>query len=239
MCAQALIDHGATVVISARKAEPARLATQALQRHGSCEFVEVDLAAPGGVDVLAEAMRSRFKTLDIVVNNAGVTWGAPLEAYPASAWARVLQLDVAVPFQLSVALLPLLRSGAARRPPARIVNIGSIDGHAVGPFDNYAYQVAKAGVHQLTRMLAHRLGQEQITVNCIAPGPIRTDMTARVLEEDGASMAATVPLRRIAEPDDIAGALVYLTSRAGAFVTGAVVPVDGGASIATWGPERD
>jgi NAD(P)-dependent dehydrogenase (short-subunit alcohol dehydrogenase family) len=169
------------------------------------------------------------------VNSAGVTWGAPLEEYPSRAWSKVLNLDLAVPFKVVQASLDLLAAAAQPASPARIINIGSVDGHSVGPFDNYAYQAAKAGLHHLTRVLASRLGARGITVNCIAPGPIRTDMTAETLDRAESQIVATGALPRLADPVDIAGALVYLASRAGAFVTGSVIAVDGGLSVSRWG----
>lgn len=233
MCAQALLDHGASVIVTSRRAPRGNDALRELARRGPCELIAADLSSGEGVAMLAAALRERLDALDIVVNNAGVTWGAPFDEYPAAAWTRVLQLDVAAPFQVVQATAGLLRAAARADDPARVVNIGSVDGHAVSRFENYAYPPSKAALHHLTRMLAVRLAPEHITVNCIAPGPVATKMTAGLLEEHP-EIAAANPLGRLAEPDDIAGALVYLTARAGAYVTGAVIPVDGGVAIPTW-----
>ena len=235
ICAGALLDHGAEVIITTRRAEAADQAVAELSQRGACTAIVADLAGEEGVAALGEELDRRLDALHILVNNAGVTWGAPLEEYPAAAWAKVLNLDVAVAFQLVQLTLPLLAAGAAPGDPARIVNIGSVDGHAVGTFDNFAYAAAKAGLHQLTRVLARRLAGRGITVNCVAPGPIQTKMTAQLLEEAGPRLIASTPLGRFAGADDVAAALVYLTARSGAFVTGSVMPVDGGATIATWG----
>lgn len=234
ICAEALLDHGAAVIVTTRRAEAAEEVERELGARGSCRAIVADLAAPDGIAALAAEL-DELGALGILVNNAGVTWGAPFDEYPAAAWAKVLNLDVAVAFQLVQATVHLLEPAARPGDPARIVNIGSVDGHAVGTFDNFAYSAAKAGLHHLTRVLARRLGPRGITVNCIAPGPIRTKMTAQLLADAEPRLVAATPLGRLAEADDVAGALVYLTALAGAYVTGSVVPVDGGSTIATWG----
>jgi NAD(P)-dependent dehydrogenase (short-subunit alcohol dehydrogenase family) len=237
LCAEALLDHGASVIITSRKEEGGRETQRALAERGPCELVVVDLAEPEGVQALADELRDRLDALHILVNNAGVTWGAPYEEYPATAWWRVLNLDVAIPFQLVQATTSLLEAAATPDDPARVVNMGSVDGDTVGTFDNFAYSAAKAGLHHITRVLARRLGPRHITVNALAPGPVRTKMTAQLLDEAASRLLAANPLGRFAEADDIAGALVYLTARSGAYVTGSVLPVDGGFTIATWGAD--
>jgi NAD(P)-dependent dehydrogenase (short-subunit alcohol dehydrogenase family) len=162
------------------------------------------------------------------VNNAGATWGAPLAEYPGSAWDKVLDLNVKSPFFLTRACVPLLEKAATPDDPARVINIGSIDGIQVPIMETYAYSSSKAAVHQLTRHLARQLGRRHITVNAIAPGPFESKMMAETLRNFGDSIAASSPLGRIGRPDDMAGTAIYLASRAGAYVTGAVIPVDGG-----------
>jgi NAD(P)-dependent dehydrogenase (short-subunit alcohol dehydrogenase family) len=235
MCARALLDHGATVIITTRREASGAEAVADLAEHGRCSSIVCDLGDASGIAELVAELEGRLDALHILVNNAGVTWGAPFADYPAGAWTKVLGLDVAAAFGLVQGTADLLEAAARPGDPARVVNLGSIDGHAVGTFDNFAYAAAKAGLHQLTRVLAVRLGERGIAVNCIAPGPIRTKMTAELLAEAEPRLAAATPLGRIAEADDIAAALVYLTARGGAFVTGAVLPVDGGAGIAQWG----
>jgi NAD(P)-dependent dehydrogenase (short-subunit alcohol dehydrogenase family) len=233
MCAAALLDVGAEVVITSRRAE-GTTDFASLAGRGPCHFIQADLAAPDGVAAVRDALMARQDSLDILVNNAGVTWGAPLEEYPADAWEKVLRLDVAVPFQMVQALLPLLEASGTHHAPARVVNIGSVDGHAVGAFDNFAYSAGKAGLHQMTRVLAQRLGPRHITVNALAPGPVMTKMTADLLRDSGTAVVDANPLGRLAEASDIGGALVYLTSAAGSYVTGVVLAIDGGFSLGSW-----
>jgi NAD(P)-dependent dehydrogenase (short-subunit alcohol dehydrogenase family) len=235
ICAEALLDHGASVIITTRREDAAAEALEHLAPHGACSAVVADLATAEGIGALVREVSSRIDALHILVNNAGVTWGAPFGEYPATAWTKVLNLDVAAGFQMVQRTVSLLEAAARPADPARVVNIGSVDGHAVGTFDNFAYSAAKSGIHHLTRVLAWRLGGRGITVNCIAPGPIRTKMTAELLAEAEPRLIAATPLGRLADADDVAGALVYLTARSGAYVTGTVMPVDGGATIATWG----
>jgi NAD(P)-dependent dehydrogenase (short-subunit alcohol dehydrogenase family) len=235
ICSQALVDHGAFVLMTTRRGDDLPPEAERLVAGGSCQLFVADLAGPDGPADLARGVGQGLDRLDILVNNAGATWGATFEEYPAAAWTRVLHLNVAVPFILVQALLPLLEAAAEERRPARVVNIGSIDGHAVGLFDNWAYPPSKAGLHHLTRVLACRLGPSGITVNALAPGVTRTKMTGRLIEGSGAAIVGATPLGRLADSKDIAGALVFLTSRAGEFLTGSVLALDGGASLAQWG----
>jgi NAD(P)-dependent dehydrogenase (short-subunit alcohol dehydrogenase family) len=231
ICAEGLMAHGASVVVTSRQSHPEGFSE--LARSG-CQLITIDLAQPDAANSLVTQYRSLQPDLDILVNNAGVTWGAPFDDYPASAWSKVFNLDVAVPFQLVQAFLPLLGSSARTGGPGRVVNIGSVDGHAVGSFDNFAYSAAKAAVHHMTRVLALRLAPRNVTVNCIAPGPIPTRMTTGILEAAGRGMAAANPLGRLTAANDIVGALIYLTAAAGAYITGATIPVDGGFSLGPW-----
>jgi NAD(P)-dependent dehydrogenase (short-subunit alcohol dehydrogenase family) len=166
----------------------------------------------------------------VLVNNAGATWGAPIEEYPDEALDKVWSINVKGVFHLTRALLPQLRAAATEEDPARVINVGSIEGMKVPDLETYAYSATKAGVHMLTRHLAHRLAREHITVNAIAPGPFESKMMHFVLghEEGRQAVAAEVPLHRIGRPDDMAGAAIYLASRAGSYLTGAIIPVDGG-----------
>ena len=230
MIARGLVQAGVRVVIASRKAEDLETAAAELRTFGDCEAIPADLSTPEGAGALAEAVRARFDALHILVNNSGATWGAPLEEFPASGWDRVINTNLEGVFHLTVGLLPALRAAASEEDPARVINIGSIDGIRVPQVDNYSYSASKAAVHMLTRHLARRLASEQITVNAIAPGPFESKMMAFMLDtpEKRAEVAKIVPLGRIGRPDDAAGLTVFLASRAGSYLTGAVIPLDGG-----------
>jgi NAD(P)-dependent dehydrogenase (short-subunit alcohol dehydrogenase family) len=229
MMARGLLQAGAsTVYVSSRKADEGDQARAELAALGSVHFVQADLSTEEECRRLAAEVRRLEDELHILVNNAGATWGAPLQEFPASGWDKVLDLNLKAPFFLTRAFLPLLEEAGTDDDPARIVNVGSIDGLHVPPMHTYSYSASKAGVHHLTRVLAKELGPRRITVNAVAPGPFESKMMAATLENFGAEIAARAPLGRIGRPDDMAGAVVYLCSRAGAYVTGAVLPVDGG-----------
>ena len=231
MIARAFVEGGARVYVSSRKAEVCRQVAEELSRAGECLALPADLSSAEACRRLAEEVGEREDGVQVLVNNAGATWGAPLEDYPAAAWDKVLDLNLKAPFFLTRAMLPLLEAGAAPGDPARVINVGSIDGLRVPPMPTYAYSASKAGLHHLTRVLARELGPRGITVNAIAPGPFESKMMAETLRRFGEQIAAAAPLGRIGRPEDMAGAALYLASRAGAYVTGAVLPVDGGITL--------
>ena len=234
MIASGLVRAGCRVYITARKQAECDARAAELSGFGECVSVPANLGAPGGVDQLLEVVEAREDRLHVLVNNAGATWGAPLEEYPLEAFDKLWNINVKAMFELTVRSLPLLRAAASVADPGRVVNIGSIDGLTIPATENYAYSTTKAGVHMLTRHLAHQLARDPITVNALAPGPFDSKMMAFVLDDPAAraAVADRIPLGRIGEPDDIAGAVIYLSSRAGRYVTGAVIPVDGGAAYA-------
>jgi NAD(P)-dependent dehydrogenase (short-subunit alcohol dehydrogenase family) len=230
MIARGFVEGGARVYISSRKAEVCDEVAADLSKVGECISVPADLATEAACIALAEEVGARESALHVLVNNAGANWGAPLDDYPADAWDKVLDLNLKSPFFLTRACLSLLDAAATADDPARVINIGSIDGIQVPMTETYAYSTSKAAIHHLTRHLARNLGRRNITVNAIAPGPFESKMMAEMLRNFGDSIAASSPLNRIGRPDDMAGAAIFLASRAGAYVTGAVIPVDGGIS---------
>jgi len=230
MIARGLVQAGARVIVSSRKVDDVEAAAEQLGALGDCHAIPGDISTPEGARALAAATCERFQALDILVNNAGATWGAPLEGFPASGWDKVLHTNVEGVFHLTVALLAALRAAADPGDPARVINIGSIDGVRTPAVENYSYSASKAAVHMLTRHLAKRLASEHITVNAIAPGPFESRMMAFILDnaETREMVEQSVPLGRIGRPDDVAGLTLFLSSRAGAYVTGTVIPLDGG-----------
>lgn len=228
MMARGLLQAGAQVVISSRKADACEEARAHLSAFGDVAAVPADLSRHDECLRLAETVTADGAPLHVLVNNAGATWGEPLESFPDSAWDKVLDLNVKSPFWMVQALLPALRASGTADDPARIVNVGSIDALHVSPLPTYSYSSSKAALHQLTRVLARELGPQHVTVNAVAPGPFPSKMMAATLDAVGDAIAAAAPLRRIGRDDDMAGIAVYLASRAGAYLTGAVIPVDGG-----------
>ncbi len=230
MIARGLVQAGARVIVSSRKVDDVEAAAQELAALGDCHAIPGDVSTPQGAKELAQATRERFGELDILVNNAGAGWGAPLEEFPPGGWEKVLHTNVQGVFDLTIALLPELRAAADADDPARVINIGSIDGLRTPSLENYSYSASKAAVHMLTRHLAKRLATEHITVNAIAPGPFESKMTAFMFEtpESREMVEGMVPLGRIGRPDDVAGLTLFLSSRAGAYLTGTVIPLDGG-----------
>lgn len=230
MIARGLLEAGAKVFISSRKAEACDEAARRLRAVGECVSIPGDISTAAGCAALAQQLCGQLDRLNLLVNNAGAAWGAPLAEYPESGWDKVFDTNVKSVFFLTRDLLPLLEKAASVDDPARVINIGSIDGLKAPVYENYAYPASKAAVHHLTRDMAVKLAGRNITVNAIAAGPFETDMSGVVLERFRPQMEQMCPLRRIGTPADIAGAVIYLASRAGAYVDGAVIPVDGGIS---------
>jgi len=231
MIARGYVENGAKVYISSRKKDVCDRVAAELAKHGTCLSLPADLSTEAAANQLAAELAKREPALHILVNNAGANWGAPLAEYPDAAWDKVLALNVKSVFHLTRACLPLLEKAAQPGDPARVINIGSIDGLRVPFLETYAYSSSKAAVHHLTRALAIQLAPRGITVNAVAPGPFESKMMAETLDRFRDAIVSSCPLGRIGEPEDMAGVAIYLASRAGAYVNGTVIPVDGGISV--------
>ncbi|MBW3664243.1 MAG: SDR family oxidoreductase [Actinobacteria bacterium] len=228
MIARGFVEAGARVYVASRKEDAVAAAERELGEVGEAVGVPADLSTKEGCDRLAATIAEQEDELHILVNNAGANWAAPIDEFPESGWDRVLDLNVKGVFHLTRALLPQLRAAGDADDPARVINIGSIDGIHVPLFETYAYSSSKAAVHQLTRHLAKRLASEHITVNAVAPGPFESKMMEWTLDNFREQIEQSCPLGRIGRPEDMAGVAIYLASKAGAYVTGAIIPVDGG-----------
>ena len=228
MIAEGFVANGVKTYISSRKAEVCDATAARLSEVGKCISIPADLSTTEGIEALVGEIKATESQLDILVNNAGATWGTPIEEFPESAWDKVMDINVKSPFFLTQALLPLLEKSASAKDPARIIMIGSVDGLNVNQLPTFSYGPSKAAVHHLTRVLGAHLADRNITVNAIAPGPFPSKMMAHTLDTMGDHIRQGVPLHRIGEPTDMAGAAIYLSSKASSYVTGVVIPVDGG-----------
>jgi len=227
MIARGFVESGATVYISSRKAEAGDALAAELSTKGRCINIPADLSREDECVRLANEIAQREDHLDVLVNNAGATWGAPMADYDEAAFERVLALNVKGVFHLTKALRPLLEKSASPDAPSRVINIGSIDGLHVPSLETYAYSASKAAVHQLTRHLAKNMAP-LVTVNAIAPGPFESKMMRATLDAFGDAIAASAPMKRIGKPSDMAGTAIFLSSPAASYITGVILPVDGG-----------
>jgi NAD(P)-dependent dehydrogenase (short-subunit alcohol dehydrogenase family) len=230
MIARGYVENGAKVYISSRKAEVCDRVAEELSEYGTCISLPFDLSGMDGIEGLANAVKERESRLDVLVNNAGATWGAPIDEYPEDGWDKTVDLNVKSIFFLTQKLLPLLRAAASADEPARVINIASVNGLEPPGLETYAYSTSKAGCIMLTRHLAKRLAPEHILVNAIAPGPFPSKMMAATLAQAGDAIAKNNPRGRIGQPEDIAGVAIFLGSRASAYTTGATIPCDGGSA---------
>lgn len=231
MIASAYVVNGAKVYISSRKKEVCDKVAAELSKKGRCISIPADLSKTEGRAALVSEITKREGKLNVLINNAGATWGATIEEYPEDAWDKVMDLNVKSIFMLTRELLPQLLNAATADDPARVINVGSIDGIKVPSVDNYAYSPSKAAVHHMTRVLANRLAGKNITVNAIAPGPFESKMTEWMFENFLDTIEQSCPLKRIGRPADMAGIALYLASAAGAYVNGVIIPVDGGLCV--------
>jgi NAD(P)-dependent dehydrogenase (short-subunit alcohol dehydrogenase family) len=237
MIAKGFLAYGARVYISSRKADVCESAARELSEGGGhCIALPIDVSTNQGIDALAKAYAQRESKLDILVNNAGAAWLAEFDAFPEKGWDKVVDVNLKAPFFLTQALAPQLRAAATRERPSKVINIASIDGITPNPQETYSYQASKAGLIHLTSRMALRLAPENICVTAIAPGAFASDMNTTARDQ-GEAVARRVPARRIGTDEDMAGAAIYLASRAGDYVVGTTLVVDGGVSHVR-GPEE-
>jgi len=235
MITHALVSAGAKVYIASRKLEACQKAAESLaDLPGSCIPFEADLSAEAGVVSLAEFIAENETVLNILVNNSGRSWGAAFEQFPWQAWEDIMALNVTAPFTLIRELASLLASSGSADDPARVINIGSVMGMEPHGFPAYSYAASKAAIHHITRYLSNELAAKHITVNAIAPGPFPSGMTAFFTEDEKLSAAVTrgIPLGRLGRPQDFAGLILCLCGIGGAYMTGAIIPLDGGMNSA-------
>jgi len=232
MIATGFVEAGVKVYISARKAAACDAAAAELSKIGECISIPADLSSEEGAKKLGDAIKAREDKVHILVNNAGATWGAPFEQFPNEAWDKVLSINVKGPFFVTREMMPLLKKAGTFEDPARIINLGSVAGFGTGGVA-FSYGASKAAVHQMTRNWASQFAADHVTVNAIAPGPFPSKMMAFITdnEESRKALESTIPLKRIGSPEDAAGLAIFLSSRAGAYVTGVVIPLDGGSMV--------
>jgi NAD(P)-dependent dehydrogenase (short-subunit alcohol dehydrogenase family) len=232
--AQGFLEAGAKrVYITARKAEACITAAKELSQYGECIAIPSDIATSEGLQTLVTELMSREQHIDVLVNNAGTGWGAPFGQFPEKGWDKTMDINAKSPFFLTQALAPLLKKNATADNTSSIINIGSIAGIVGNALDNFSYAISKTAIHQLTRVLSTELASDHIRVNAIAPGRFYSKMT-EFLSNDQAAFDAelqSIPMRRWGEASDIAGVAIMLSSKAGAFITGQIIPVDGGTSV--------
>ncbi|KAL2009877.1 hypothetical protein VTN00DRAFT_5684 [Thermoascus crustaceus] len=233
MISEGYVTNGATVYISSRDAKACEKAVNELNAlgKGKAYAIPADFYKEEDCKKLAEEFAKRESKLHVLVNNSGSNWGAPYDEYPSAAWTRVLTLNLHRLFLITQLLTPLLEKGAGEGDPARIINIGSVDGLRVPALETFAYSASKAGLHHLSRVLAYHLGKRNITSNTLACGPFESKMMAATLKKYRDVIEGGIPLGRIGTPQDVAGACLFLSSRAGSYVNGATITLDGGTVI--------
>lgn len=227
MITRGFVENGAKVYISSRKKDVCDAVAAELSENGTCISIPADMATSEGRDFLINEITNREDKLDVLVNNAGVAWGSAFEDHPEKGYDRVMDLNVKSMFFLTQGFMPLLSKNDFS-DPSRIINIGSIDGLTVPAWDNSAYSISKAAVHQMTKVLAGKISKHAITVNAIAPGPFESQMTEVLLSQAREKVEEICPLKRIGTDEDMAGIALFLASKAGAYLNGTITPVDGG-----------
>ncbi|KHA54254.1 SDR family NAD(P)-dependent oxidoreductase [Sulfitobacter geojensis] len=236
MACEALVRAGATVLMASRKGDACEAVAaelNALGASGKAIGFAGDVGSEAGVDALVAAVKERTDRLDILMNNAGITWGAPLGDFPHKAWEKVMNVNVAGMFDLTQKLLPMLIASGSVDDPARVINVGSVMGEREMGDGAYSYSMSKAAVHHMTRILGKELAGKHVTVNALAPGPFVSKMTAFATHDEDTreKVGKDVPVGRVGRDEDIAGCMLFLCGRGGAYVTGAIIPVSGGINV--------
>ena len=232
MIAEGFVKNGVKTFITSRKAEQCDDTANRLSKFGECISIPADLTNSNEIKKVKSKVESETNTLNILVNNAGAVWAADFDNFPENGWDKVMDTNVKAMFFLTQQFIKLLEENGTNEDPSRIINIGSIDGLGIPRAETYSYPASKAAVHHLTRVMANRLAERNINVNAIAPGPFESQMMKSTLKSFSEEIINSVPRKRIGKPDDMAGASIFLSSKASAYITGIVMPVDGGSLIA-------
>ena len=232
MIAEGFVKNGVKTYITSRKSEQCNNKADELSKFGECISIPADLTDMNEMDKLVNYIKENEKQLNFLINNAGAAWGASFDEFPENGWDKVMDTNVKSVFFLTQKLAKILEQSGNNSDPSRVINVGSIDGIGIPRAETYSYPASKAAVHQLTRVLANRLAHRNININAIAPGPFQSNMMAHTLEEYGEQIKSSVPRGRIGIPEDMAGTAIFLCSKASAYITGSIIPVDGGSLIA-------
>ena len=232
MIAEGFVKNGVKTYITSRKSEQCNNKADELSKFGECISIPADLTDMNEMDKLVNHINENEKQLNFLINNAGAAWGASFDEFPENGWDKVMDTNVKSVFFLTQKLAKILEQSGNNSDPSRVINVGSIDGIGIPRAETYSYPASKAAVHQLTRVLANRLAHRNININAIAPGPFQSNMMAHTLEEYGEQIKSSVPRGRIGIPEDMAGTAIFLCSKASAYITGSIIPVDGGSLIA-------
>ena len=232
MIAEGFVKNGVKTYITSRKSEQCNNKADELSKFGECISIPADLTDMNEMDKLVNYIKENEKQFNFLINNAGAAWGASFDDFPENGWDKVMDTNVKSVFFLTQKLAKILEQSGNNSDPSRVINVGSIDGIGIPRAETYSYPASKAAVHQLTRVLANRLAHRNININAIAPGPFQSNMMAHTLEEYGEQIKSSVPRGRIGIPEDMAGTAIFLCSKASAYITGSIIPVDGGSLIA-------
>ena len=232
MISEGFVKNGVKTFITSRKIEQCNETANRLSKYGDCIAIPADLTDNNEIAKVREKLESESNSLNILVNNAGAVWGADFDNFPENGWDKVMDTNVKAMFFLTQQFIDLLEKSGTNDDPSRIINVGSIDGIGIPRAETYSYPASKAAVHQLTRVMANRLAHRNVNINAIAPGPFESQMMKSTLNSYGDEIINSVPRKRIGKPEDMAGASIFLSSKASAYITGIIMPVDGGSLIA-------